>query len=55
MMDTEALKRAMEKADSDILDIFTVRPQCGVRVSKEEYQHALNAIHKNDKTKGGRS
>ena len=48
-MDTEALKRAMEKADSEILDVFTVKPQCGIRILEEEYQHALNAVQKNDK------
>ena len=46
-MDAQNLKRAMEKADSEILDIFTVRPQCGVRVSKEDYQDALHAIQNN--------
>lgn len=30
-MDAKALKRATEKADSEMLDIFIVRPQCGER------------------------
>ena len=48
MMDAEALKRAMDKTGSDInSDIFSIRPQCGIRISERDYQCALHAVQNN--------
>ena len=46
-MDTEEIKRELNKADSEILDIFRARPQCGIRISEKDYQEALRSILRN--------
>ena len=49
-MDAEALKRALNKAGSDILDISNIRPQYNRIILEKDYQDALYSILKNDYT-----
>ena len=50
IMDAKELKRALNQADTTILDFFSTPPQCGARISEKDRQHALGLVLKKDKS-----